>query len=1835
MNCRQFLPAWILALLLLANVSGLAINEAHKKSIVGAYGRIPLHFEANQGQTDPRVKFLSRGRGYTLFLTPTGAVLTLRKPMKPAAGNKRPALGARIKDEDSKLSLQTATVRMRLIGANPNPAVKGLEELPGKVNYFIGQDPERWRTGISTYAKVRYEEVYPGVDLIYYGNQAKLEYDFVVAPGADLGVITLRFESSINSPLQLDSQGHLVLTSEGGELRLRKPFIYQESDGRREEIGGEYVLRDSDYVGFEVGAYDRSKALIIDPVLEYSTYLGGSGDDQGWAIAVDAAGSAYVTGWTQSPDFPTANPLQPIFGGGSDDAFVTKLNASGSALVYSTYLGGSRFDEGRGIAVDAAGSAYVTGETFSSDFPTANALQTVYGGSGDAFVAKLDSTGAALVYSTYLGGSSFERGFAIAVDAAGSAYVTGETRSSDFPTANALQPDCNPRSVLCSDVFVTKLNASGSALAYSTYLGGSSYRIEKGLGIAVDDTGSAYVTGETGSSDFPTANALQPIFGGGSTDAFVTKLNASGSALVYCTYLGGSGGEAGEGIAVDAAGSAFVIGETSSTDFPIVNAFQPTFGGSIAQVGIRGDAFVTKLNASGSALVYSTYLGGSGREEGLGIAVDAAGSAYLTGTGSLDFPIVDALPEVLGGAFVTKLDATGSVLVYSTHLGGSAKGIAVDAAGSAYLTGWTFSTDFPTTPGAFDRTCGTDGNCNSDALGFLRIDAFIAKIAETGCTYAISPTTQSFEAEGGTGSVRVTAPSGCNWTVVSNASWITITSGSSGSGNGTVTYSVAANTSTSLRTDTLTIAGQTFTVTQEASRVPVVIIPGFPGSVLYDDKNNNARMDSGERIWPPLTGFRFGVEVFGLGLPPGDPLPELRLKGDGETPGDANVEIRVGSIVRGITFANCGIRNLCELVVPGKGGHGEHINVYPPLIQFLEGNLRYTEGLIEETLAGQPQVVESGDLFTFPYDWRKDLRGAAQRLDQWVDVILEETGSEKVILISHSTGGLVARYYATVVGSSKVDKLIQMGTPNLGGLVPYFALRFGLPRISFIKFFGEAEDLRILMRNWRSLYQLLPTEEYTKGHSLIKIQEKEGTLYNLIQTLQEIWPDQDTKIEVTRHWGNAIRFWEELGAWDRPGTIGVPTFTIASNGLKTPEGIRIVRFYKQSIIKPQLVEVISVERTNGDGLFTITSQHGGALDGNVTPLTVSDVDHGVVPTDPRVHNAIKDIINGVPPTLLQFSVPKADSKVLLQSDPLELHVFDSAGFHNGPVKSGGAEVSIPGSEYLIMENTTNVFLPNENVYKMEIRSTGEERTFNFEVHQEDTEGTVTRSAFYDGQMGPQSVGELTYDPASPAFPDLNLDLEGDGTFETTLSPTTALSRSQLGEKKLYFAQFGNGQGFTSDIVLTNPSATETVSGKVDFFDDNGLALPVGIAAGGNDGVPPATEVLASAVQSGVEFSIPPLGAVSISTDGQGELAAGSAAVTSDNALGGVIRFSIPGIGIAGVGASQLVDTAIIPIVRELATGLSTGLALVNAGAETTLTLTLKGLDGTTVAKTEIEVPSKGHIARFVHEIFAQIGDFEGTLVVEGGPLVATALQLGPNPGEFTTLPVIPVAPQPWAGTLHYAQFGNGDGLVSSVFLLNPSLFQRAKGNLAFFDDNGNGLLTAVNGMAPASNIGFNIAPHGGAIFTTDGRGPVVVGSARVTSAEGVQGGVLRFALPAVGIAGVGTSGSFDGFISPVRQSTATGLRTGVAISSTGTAVTLNLVLRNANGQALAGGETAIDLAANGHTARFIDELFPSADTGEFQGTLTVTAEGGEIATTALELGTQPGQFTTLPVTPLH
>jgi hypothetical protein len=700
----------------------------------------PLRFEANQGQTDQRVKFLARVRGYRLFLTEAEAVFSFPNGRSEA---------------DSQLRLQ-------FLGMRRPESVTGETRLAAITNYLKGPGRD-WKTGIPNFARVRYAGVYDGVDIVYYGNERHLEYDFILSPGAKASAITLRWSGARG--LRVESNGDLLFRVGSHELRQPKPVAFQIVDGKRRDVAADYTLQRDGRVGFRLGPYDTSLALTIDPVLLYSTYLGGTGELYGaQTIAVDVNGAAYVGGLATAADFPTTpGSLRETANPGSlsctvCDGFVTKFDAAG-AVVYSTFVGGHGTNSITGIVVDRYGQTYLTGHTTAPDFPTTDrAFQRecvrfdgtvpLAGYCSVGFVAKLNTTGSSLVFSTYLGGAAtLHRGSgtmlsSLAVDNALNVYVTGATGPA-FPVTPGAAQTVHPGTFFTG--VVAKLNGDGRSLAYATYLGGTTDS-DLPAAIAVDPAGNAFVSGQAGSRDFPiTPGAFQPSckfppqIEGNCATAFVTKIDPTGRFIVYSTFLGEI--STARDVAVDGDGFAYITGHTYNSDFP-------TTPSNVKRTPWTRDAFVTKLNRDGTAVVYSTYLGGDagdwvggGFEEGHGIAIDAEGNAYVVGaTGSLDFPGVAAIQGTYGGgsrdAYVAKLNPSGTELLFSTLLGGAgddhAYAVAVDAAGDIFVAGSTGSADFPVVsaaqplfPGgerpAFVARIGEPPSCGADATSSVQV----------------------------------------------------------------------------------------------------------------------------------------------------------------------------------------------------------------------------------------------------------------------------------------------------------------------------------------------------------------------------------------------------------------------------------------------------------------------------------------------------------------------------------------------------------------------------------------------------------------------------------------------------------------------------------------------------------------------------------------------------------------------------------------------------------------------------------------------------------------------------------------------------------------------------------------------------------------------------------------------------------------------------------------------------------------------------------------------------------------------------------------------------------
>ena len=646
-----------------------------------AFASLPLRFEPNRGQTDARVAFLSRGSGHAMLLTRRGAVLKL-----------------------ARRDRSEAVLGMDFVGANPRPKISAGGRLAGVSHYLSGGGVR----DVPQYARVIYTDVYDGVDVVYHGSRGgELEFDVALAPGVDAGRVRLDYSGARG--LRVDSAGALVVDAGGVQVRQPPPVVYQESGGARRELSGRYVLHGGNRVGFAVDGRDPRAAVVIDPVLSYSTYLGGSGVDIPIWSDIDDDGNFYVTGFTLSADFPTTEGAYQRTAGGAEDAFVTKLDPTGSRLVYSTYVGRAAPDVAIGLDVDRRGGVVITGTTSSPDFPTTEgAYRRDYAGGGsDAFVTKLDPSGSRLEFSTFLGGSGDDAGFISFFDKAGNVFVEGDTSSADFPnTPGVLQPTYGGD----GDGFVTQLDRSGSKLRYSTFIGGSGF--DGAHDGWLDPFGNFYIDGLTASTDFPvTPGAVQPAYGGGDTDAWVAKVNPDATALEFSTYVGGSGFEDVFDLTIDRAGNVYVPGPTSSPDFPTTpRAFQPAYQGG------ESDGYVIKLDRTGSAFAYATYLGGSAYDHAGTLRVDRSGRAYVGGvTGSTDFPVTRrAIQPTYGGglsdAFLVGLNRRGSRLRFGSFLGGSGEdgttgaGSWLDDDGNWFVPGDTNSPDFPTTPGAFQST---------------------------------------------------------------------------------------------------------------------------------------------------------------------------------------------------------------------------------------------------------------------------------------------------------------------------------------------------------------------------------------------------------------------------------------------------------------------------------------------------------------------------------------------------------------------------------------------------------------------------------------------------------------------------------------------------------------------------------------------------------------------------------------------------------------------------------------------------------------------------------------------------------------------------------------------------------------------------------------------------------------------------------------------------------------------------------------------------------------------------------------------------------------------------
>jgi len=679
------------AIFILVSTTSSSGQSAHRQIAAGMteaspadFTRLPLAFELNRGQTDLAVNYLAHGQAYTVFLKPTEASVLL-----PNGGGH-------------------AAVRLRFVGGNPTTHSVGLERLPGKTNYYIGKDSTRWLTNLPNYARVQFKEVYPGIDVVYYGKQGELEYDLALAPGADSEKIQLQVEGA--EDIQIDHNGDLSITAGSGAVHFRKPIIYQEGKTGKQVIAGGFVPLSKDTIGFAIGAHDNQLPLVVDPVLSYSSVIDVNNTTQPQGITADSEGNAYITGYTSATNYPTVNAFQSA-NDGSQNVFITKFGPSGNVILYSTYLGGSNVDSGQGIAVDNSGAAYVTGFTTSSNFPTTPGafMTSCPEFFACPFVTKVLTDGS-LAFSTLTAGSGIV-GYGIAVNGAGNAYITGLTSSNELPIVNAFEPNFPGQTCTsCFSGFVQELSADGSALVYSTYFGGAGYGdapATSGSGIAVDSVGSAVIVG--GTTAIPTQNPIQASVAGSVTvpNAFVAKFTPDGRALVFSTYIGGSGyyedgiADVATGVAVDGAGNIHVVGNSPSCDFPLtLQAFSTT----CVNTSYDNKVFALVLNSTGSQLLFSTFLGSGSAS---GVAVDSSGDTFVGGsTSSQTFPTLEpvegssqatAETGVFNTGFVSELNLSGD-LVSSTYFGGEGGGsvaVAAGTEGKMFLTGTAGAFDFP------------------------------------------------------------------------------------------------------------------------------------------------------------------------------------------------------------------------------------------------------------------------------------------------------------------------------------------------------------------------------------------------------------------------------------------------------------------------------------------------------------------------------------------------------------------------------------------------------------------------------------------------------------------------------------------------------------------------------------------------------------------------------------------------------------------------------------------------------------------------------------------------------------------------------------------------------------------------------------------------------------------------------------------------------------------------------------------------------------------------------------------------------------------------------------
>jgi pimeloyl-ACP methyl ester carboxylesterase len=1434
------------------------ITDSSQAQVTEALHSSPVMFIENVGQFADGARFQVRGGDKTIWLAEDGLWVTVAEPpaqpspasegaphpaSRPPDGRRPASLAVAEPGESSEV--RSVNIRLSFSGANPHPRLEPFNRLETVVSYFIGNDPAQWRAAVPVWGGVRYRDLYPGIDLEITGEGGHLVQRLVTRPGANLSAVRLRVEGAdavtpTPSPAAVASpnlvgragweQGLLLRTALGDftlpllqvEEGIVKPALVQQVDRLAFEVAHPFTA------GNETGSAPLSMTHPQQTVsLLYAGFLGGSGWDEGRGIAVDAAGNAYVTGFTWSRNFPAVVGPDTSYNGGDYDAFVAKVNPSGTGLVYAGFLGGSDIDEGNSIAVDADGNAYVTGGTISRNFPAVVGPDTSHNGDYDAFVAKVNPSGTGLVYAGFLGGSDIDWGNSIAVDADGNAYVTGRTDSRNFPAV--VGPDTSYNG--SRDAFVAKVNPSGTGLVYAGFLGGSNWDV--GSDIAVDADGNAYVTGRTDSRNFPAVVGPDTSYNGGDYDAFVAKVNRSGTALLYAGFLGGSDIDWGNSIAVDADGNAYVTGGTLSSDFPAVVGPDTSYN-----VG-NHDAFVAKVNPSGTGLVYAGFLGGSNWDVGSDIAVDADGNAYVTGgTLSSDFPAVVGPDTSYNGsrdAFVAKVNRSGTALLYAGFLGGSDRdwgsSIAVDAAGNAYVTGYTGSRNFPTRAGPDTSYNGGD------------YDAFVVKVGA-----------------GGGGEMEPPQPPSNLRSTDSNAGAVTL-AWNDNSDNETGFYlyrwdgsvwvriaTLGANVTT--YTDTDTNCGQSryrvsaYNIAGESAMSNEVAVaircPQPPSNLRSTDSkagavtlawNDNSDNETGfylyrwdNSVWVRIATLGANVTTY----TDTDPncgqsryrVSAYNIAGESAMSNEVAVAIRcplilipgiMGSYIYrkgwprnqlwpgiGDPFRDDALRNLGPEEVSVRDAIRTYVflttktRIYSPLIDFLkgEGYIEYppidNEQVPSETpLERCQQAKQDGQkptLFVFAYDWRQSNRVSAQNLKEYIKCVRSIHNDSRVDIIAHSMGGLVARRYLIDNPSSHhVARLITIATPFYGAARAITVITTGkFPGVSDFSPIPKIYEgeLKYVAETAAGAHELLPSPAYGKQYPcFLRISDPWGQercasdkSYDVFEVWSKYFASGSTLRARQFHEG-AQDDWTGDADLLRPMPAYYHFVGYRDRDDTLSEVSHSISCFIGFIVCRGIITDKSFDQ--GDGTVPIKSaEHQGYRHPRAKIIRVYG-DHNEILAKAELHTELRNILQGTFAQSADLSntadLPVAEAYYLRAINVASLTITDSTG-----------ELPSTATFYQLDEGVYAAVLPTDGVYTATITLKPQEGAI-IEMRNGTNDSTNRAVRYLD--LPPSGNNQVQVVFSQTGFSYLKRDTDADGLFETEVPPSADVSGSGANDRE--------------------------------------------------------------------------------------------------------------------------------------------------------------------------------------------------------------------------------------------------------------------------------------------------------------------------------------------------------------------------------------------------------------------------------------------------------------------